>query len=121
SHSQALTVSTRSRTQRLLAGRQALGRWDLALTTRQSAAGHIMRLLRLQAHTRMPFIIARKTWSQRFVCAAIMEAPASVLPSQPIRPNVAVCTATERSAQTGRFTFRTTAPAGSGPATLRHT
>src|SRR5438874_11129193 len=58
---------------------------------RRSVAGHIIRLLRLTAHTRMPFIIAPKTWLLRFVCAAMMEASLTDHQYLPTRVNAVDC------------------------------
>src|SRR6267378_8066140 len=105
----------------MLAGQQAPGRSALALIMRRSAAGPITRLLRLTAHTRTLFIIARKTWSLRFVCAATTEAPPTARRYQPTRRNAADCTGTLKSHRTERFTFRTTAVVAPAPWSFRKT
>src|SRR6266404_6212815 len=103
----------------MLAGRQVLDHSDPALITRRSAAGHITRPLHLTAHTRMQFIIARKTWSLRFVCAAMMAAPLTAHRYLPTRRNAADCTATSRSRPTEQFIFPITAVAGPEPSSFR--
>jgi len=92
-HSQILMVSTVDN-HRLLAGHQPLGRSAPVLTMKRLVVGHITHLFRLTVRTRTPFIIARKTWSLRFVCAAMTVAPHTDLQYRPIRRNVADCTGT---------------------------
>src|SRR6266487_5524623 len=98
----------------MLAGHQVLGRSGPGLIMKRSAADHIMRLLRLTVHTRMQFIIARKTWSLLFVCAATTEAPPMARQYPPTRRNAADCTGTLKSHRTEPFTFRTTAVVARG-------
>src|SRR5206468_6389187 len=101
------------------AGHPVLARWGQALIMRRSAADHITRLLRPTAHTRTLFIIARKTWSLRFVCAATTEAPHMARQYPPTRRNAEDCTGTLKSRPTERFIFLTTAVAARGPWSFR--
>src|ERR1700756_4330960 len=93
------------------AGHQVLGRSVLASIMRRSVAGRIMRLLLLTALTRMRFIIARKTWSLRFACAATTEAPPMGHRYQPTRRSAAEYTATLKLLPTEQFIFPITAVA----------
>src|SRR5438067_234008 len=99
----------------MLAGHQVLDRSDQALITRPSAAAHIMRLLLLTARIRMLFTIARKTWSLRFVCVAMMAAPPMARRCQPTRRNAADCTATLKSHLTEQSIFPITAAVVQAP------
>src|SRR5919197_4424780 len=60
--SRILMVSINWASPAMPAGHPVLARWGQALIMRRLEAGHITRLLRHTAHTRMLFIIARKTW-----------------------------------------------------------
>src|SRR5438309_11509118 len=91
----------------MLAGRQVLDHSDPALITKRLAADRIMRLLRLTARIRMLFTIARKTWSLRFVCAAMTVAPPMARRCQLTHRNAADCTATLKSRLTEQFIFPT--------------
>src|SRR6266516_845374 len=105
----------------MLAGHQVLGRSGPGLIMRRSAADHITRLLLLTAHTRMQFIIARKTWSLRFVCAATTEAPHMARQYRPTRRNAEDCTVTLRSHLTEQSIFPITAALELGPLSFRKT
>src|SRR6266568_7431404 len=105
----------------MLAGHQVLGRSGPGLIMKRSAADHIMRLLRLTVHTRMQFIIARKTWSLRFVCAATTEAPPMARQYPPTRRNAAACTGTLKSHLTEQFIFPITAAVAQAPSSFRKT
>src|SRR5438046_5529761 len=97
-------------------GHRVLGRWDPALTTRRSAAVHIIRLSRrCRRRTRTQFIIARRISLLRFAYAAMMEEPLTVLPLQPTRHNAAGSMVTLRSHRTERFIFEITAVLGLEP------
>src|SRR5438309_3410242 len=93
----------------MLTGHQVLDRSEQALITRRSGEAQITRRLHVTAHTRTQFIIARKTWSLRFVCAAMMAAPLMARRCQPTRRNAADCTATLKSRLTEQFIFPITA------------
>src|SRR5438552_8786453 len=97
------------------AGHQAPDRSALASIMRRSAAGPIMRLLPLTAHTRTLFIIAHKIWSLRFVCAAMTGAPPMARRYQPTRRNAADYSGTLKSRLTEQFTFLTTAVVAQAP------
>src|SRR5437867_10454032 len=105
----------------MLVGHQVLGRSALALIMRRSAAGRIMRLLRLTAHTRMLFIIVRRIWLLRFVCEATTEAPPTDRQCQPTRRNAADCTGTLKSHRTERFIFQITAAVARAPSLFQKT
>src|SRR5947208_3494584 len=96
-------------------GHQVPDHSDRALITRRSAAGHITRLLPVTAHTQMQFIIARKTWSLRFVCAAMTEAPLTARRYRPTRLNAAGCMVTSKSRLTEQFIFQITAAVARAP------
>src|SRR6266436_8653509 len=92
----------------MLAGHQVPDRSALVSIMRQSAAGHITRLLHLTARIRMQFIIAHKIWSLRFVCAAMTEARPTARQYPPTPHNAADCMGMLKSHRTEQFIFRTT-------------
>ena len=118
-HSQILMVSINWANPAMPAGRPVLDRSDLVSTTRRSAAARTIRLLRLTARTRTLFIIARKIWLPRFVCAAMTEAPPMARQSRPTRRNAADCTGTLKSHLTEQFICPITAAAAQAPSSFR--
>ena len=92
--SQILTDSISWVSPAMLAGHQVLDRLALVSIMRRLAAGRIMRLFRLMAHTQTPFTIVHKIWSPHFACAAMTEAQPMVRQYPPTQRNAVDCTGT---------------------------